>query len=116
MSPSLRASADYAVIDRAPLTLRVGQEVRVGRKDMDWPGWVWVTSDDGRGSYVPEDILIPEGTEGARVQQAFQAHDLSVKKNEVVTSLREVKGWHWCRDDKGNEGWLPAYLLTAAGV
>lgn len=112
MSVTFRASADYAVIDRAPLALRIGQEVQVGRKDVDWPGWVWVTAEGGRGSYVPEDILIPVNAETARVQQAFQAHDLSVKKNDQVTSLREVKGWHWCKDAAGNEGWLPAYLLV----
>jgi len=112
MSHTLRASADYAVIDRAPLALRIGQDVRVGRKDVDWPGWVWVTTEDGRGSYVPEDILIPVNADTARVQQAFQAHDLSVKKSDQVTSLREVKGWHWCQDAAGNEGWLPAYLLV----
>ncbi|MDB6073266.1 MAG: hypothetical protein JWO89_906 [Verrucomicrobiaceae bacterium] len=113
MSNTFRANADYTVIDRAPLSLRKGQIVKPGRRDADWPGWVWVTSDDGRGSYVPEEILDASGDDLATVVQAFEAHDLSVKKHEAVTSLREVRGWHWCRNGAGTEGWLPSYLLVA---
>ncbi len=112
MSNTFRANADYTVIDRAPLTLTGGQRVRLGRRDADWPGWIWVTAEDGRGSYVPEEVLDAKEENVAAVVQPFQAHDLSVKKNEPVTSLREVKGWHWCRSQKGEEGWLPAYLLA----
>ena len=112
MSNTFRANADYTVIDRAPLTLTHGQTVRLGRHDIDWPGWVWVTADDGRGSYVPEEVVEPGENDRATVVQAFQAHDLSVKKHDAVTSLREVKGWHWCSNHAGLEGWLPAYLLV----
>lgn len=113
MSNTYQASSDYTVIDRAPLSLRVGQVVRLGKKDADWPGWIWATNDEGRGSYVPEDILVPGEPGHAIVQQAFQAHDLSVRKGESITSLREVRGWHWCINTAGLEGWLPAYLLGA---
>ena len=109
---TFRANADYTVIDRAPLTLTPGQNVRLGRRDADWPGWVWATSEDGRGSYVPEDVVEAKEGDTAAVTQAFAAHDLSVKKNDIVTSLREVMGWHWCSNHAGLEGWLPAYLLV----
>ena len=111
--PSHTATADYEVIDRAPLILAVGDQVRLGAADSDWPGWIWVTAINGRGSYVPQDHLDcqPDGT--ARVVQAFNARDLTVRRGDPVDSLREVKGWHWCRDEKGQEGWLPSYLLRA---
>ena len=112
MTNTFRANADYTVIDRAPLTLTAGQTVRLGRRDADWPGWVWATSEDGRGSYVPEEVVDATESENAVVLQAFQAQDLSVKKHDLVSSLREVKGWHWCRNAGGQEGWLPAYLLA----
>ena len=105
------ATADYEVIDRSPLMLAAGEVVRVGEQDADWPGWVWVTSANGRGSHVPEEILEHRDAGTAEVRQPFQARDLSVKRNEQVSSLREVKGWHWCRNRHGQEGWLPAYLL-----
>lgn len=104
-------TADYEVIDRAPLTLAVGDAVRLGPPDTDWPGWVWVTAINGRGSYVPEDHLSPRGDGSAQVTIAFHARDLSVRKGDRIESLREVKGWHWSRDSSGDEGWLPSYLL-----
>ena len=116
MFNKFRANADYTVIDRAPLSLLPGQSVRLGRRDADWPGWIWVTTDDGRGSYVPDEVVQATSGDQATVLQAFQAHDLSVKKQETVTSVREVKGWHWCRNEAGGEGWLPAYLLVEAGT
>ena len=109
-------TADYTVIDRAPLALEKGELVRVGKRDADWPGWVWVTRKDGRGSYVPEEVLQSPKEDESQVREAFKAHDLSVKRNDGVTSLREVKGWHWCSDADSNEGWLPSYLLVPVPV
>lgn len=105
------ANADYEVIDRSPLVLAIGDHVRLGQRDSDWPGWIWATAINGRGSYVPEDILTVASDGTARVDQAFHARDLTVVKEEIVVSLREVKGWHWCRNAHEGEGWLPAYLL-----
>ena len=105
-------TSDYTVIDRAPLELTSGQKVKTGRTDVDWPGWVWVTADDGRGSYVPEDILSEMKDGIATVIHAFAAHDLSVRAKDQVESIRHVRGWHWCRNSGGQEGWLPAYLLV----
>jgi hypothetical protein len=110
---SYLVTADYEVIDRAPLTLAEGDAVRLGPPDSDWPGWVWVTAINGRGSYVPEDHLTAVGDGSAHVTTAFQARDLSVCKGDQIESLREVKGWHWSRDQRGNEGWLPSYLLRS---
>lgn len=109
---SFTATADYQVIDRAPLSLAPGDRVRTGRPDAGWPGWTWVTAGDGRGSYVPDEILAPCAEAGtAEVVAEFHARDLSVRRGDAVVSLREVKGWHWCRGADGTEGWLPAYLL-----
>jgi hypothetical protein len=105
------ATADYQVTDRNPLVLEAGDVVRMGRPDVGWPGWVWVSAIDGRGSHVPEDILSPKEDGTAEVLRPFYARDLSVVREEAVESLREVKGWHWCRNAQGEEGWLPAYLL-----
>jgi SH3-like domain-containing protein len=111
MASEFIVSADYEVIDRAPLALEKGDRVRLGRTDPAWPGWVWVTAIDGRGSYVPEDHLKDAGDQTATVTADFHARDLSATKGDVVQSLREVRGWHWCRKSDGQEGWLPAYLL-----
>jgi hypothetical protein len=108
---TLQATSDYHVTDRNPLVLEEGDVVRLGSPDPGWPGWVWVSTIDGRGSHVPDDHLRPQGNGTAEVLRPFHARDLSVVRNEAVESLREVRGWHWCRNERGEEGWLPAYLL-----
>ena len=115
MSPSRSfiATSEYRVIDRAPLLLVEGDCVRVGAPDPDWPGWTWVTAITGRGSYVPDSHIELRGDGTAVVLKDFHARDLSVVKNEKINSLREVQGWHWCRNANDEEGWLPAYLLKS---
>ncbi len=107
------ANTNYTVVDRSPLHIQEGDSVTVGPRDKSWPGWIWVSTTEGRGSYVPEDLLEIDGT-NARVRQAFSARDLSVKSGEEVTALREVNGWLWCQNAVGEEGWLPEFVLRAA--
>ncbi len=105
------ANTNYTVVDRSPLHLQPGDKVTTGPRDPSWPGWIWVTTTEGRGSYVPEEIL-DEST--GTVTESFSARDLSVKRGERVAALREVKGWLWCRNAAGDEGWLPEFVLRAA--
>lgn len=109
------ANADYTVVDRSPLTLAVGDTVTLGREDKAWEGWVWATTAEGRGTYLPVSFLeeIAEGQ--ARLKEDFAAIDLSVRKGDAVSCLREVSGWFWCRDAAGREGWLPDYVLGSGG-
>jgi hypothetical protein len=104
------ANTNYTVVDRSPLHIQAGDTVTVGPRDKSWPGWIWVSTQDGRGSYVPEDILEMDGTR-ASIRTAFSARDLSVKSGEAVTALREISGWLWCRNASGEEGWLPEFVL-----
>jgi hypothetical protein len=104
------ANTTYTVVDRSPLHLQVNDTVNVGPRDKSWPGWIWVSTLDGRGSYVPEDILAIDGAT-ATVRAPFSARDLSVKAGEHVTALRGISGWLWCRNAAGEEGWLPEFVL-----
>jgi hypothetical protein len=104
------ANTNYTVVDRSPLHIEAGDNVTVGPRDKSWPGWIWVSTSEGRGSYVPADILEIDGAT-ARVRTAFSARDLTVKQGERVEALREVSGWLWCRNEAGVEGWLPEFVL-----
>jgi uncharacterized protein YgiM (DUF1202 family) len=106
------ANTNYTVLDRSPLSIQAGDTVTVGPRDKSWTGWIWVSTTEGRGSYVPEEILSVEGT-SAKVLAPFSARDLSVQQGETVTALREVSGWLWCRNATGEEGWLPEFVLRA---
>lgn len=108
------SNADYTVVDRSPVCLKVGERVDLGGEDTAWAGWVWACNDEGRGTYVPVSSLERTGSNEARVIEEFQAVDLSLKKGEAVTALKETCGWFWCRNAGGAEGWVPDYVLHPA--
>ncbi len=107
-----RANADYTVVDRSPLQLGAGDSVKLGPLDKAWPGWIWASDAEGRGTYVPQEAVVPSEDGMGRMTSDFNARDLSVKKHEVVRALREVGGWLWCQAGDGREGWLPAFVLN----
>jgi len=109
----LRANADYTVIDRSPIVLHKGEPVTIRTADKAWPGWISITTTNGRQAHVPENILDIRDKHTATLTTDFDSRDLSARNGETFTSLREVHGWHWCRNADSKEGWLPGYLLEA---
>ena len=112
--PSFIANADYEEKDRNPLTLESGDEVTVGPADRAWPGWVWARDNTGRSGYVPEDILEPTGEGRFALMEDFDPAVLTVKRGDQLESVRQIHGWHWCRNEAGAEGWVAGYLLEPA--
>ena len=108
------ANSDYEDRDTEPLTLKQGDAVEVGNADRTWPGWVWAKDSKGRDGYVPAEML--EGTgEGTHVAlEDFDPTVLTIHRGDQLTSLRQIHGWHWCRNEQGSEGWVAGYLLRPA--
>lgn len=106
------ANADYEDRDSFPLDLGIGDEVTVGPSDRIWPGWLWAEDRRGRTGYVPEEILEPLGEGRHAALEAYDPTVLPVKRGETLESLRQIHGWHWCRNSRGEEGWVAAYLLN----
>jgi hypothetical protein len=113
--PSFTANADYEEKDSDPIRLEPGDEVTVGPADRAWPGWVWAADKDGRDGYVPEDILEPLGEGRFAAIEVFDPTVLTLRRGDRLESLRQIHGWHWCRNERGDEGWAAGYLLKPAG-
>jgi len=45
------------------------------------------------------------------VIEAFDPSVLTIQRGDQLVSLRQIHGWHWCRNDAGAEGWVAGYLL-----
>lgn len=110
--PSYVTNADYEEKDANPMRLSSGAEVSVGPVDRAWPGWVWAIDSLGREGYVPEGILEPLGEGRFALMEDFDSTVLKVSRGDSVDSLREIHGWHWCRNGAGDEGWVADYLLS----
>lgn len=109
--PAFIANADYEDKDSDPIHLRPGDEVRVGVADRAWPGWVWAVDRNGHDGYVPEEILEPLGEGCFAAIEAYDPTVLTLKRGDALESLRQIHGWHWCKNERGEEGWVAGYLL-----
>ena len=110
-STTFTANADYEENDSRALHLTAGQEVTSGPEDRAWPGWIWVSDASGRNGYVPAEILEPLGEDRWAALEKFDPTVLKIRRGDALVSLRQVHGWHWCRNSLGNEGWVADYLL-----
>lgn len=108
------ANADYEEKDSDPLRLAPGDEVNVGPLDRAWPGWVWASDENGNDGYVPESILEPLGEGRFAAIEAFDPAVLTIRRGDALDSIRQIHGWHWCRNGRGEEGWVAGYLLKPA--
>ena len=112
--PTFIANADYEERDTDPIRLNPGDEVTAGPADQTWPGWVWATNASGADGYVPDEILRPLGGGHFSATEAFDPAVLTIRRGDRLESLRQIHGWHWCRNEAGAEGWVAGYLLRPA--
>jgi Variant SH3 domain len=105
------ANADYEDKDSDPIHLAPGDEITVGLADRVWPGWVWAVDRDGNDGYVPEEILEPLGEGKYAAMEAYDPTVLRIKRGDRIDSIRQIHGWHWCRNERGEEGWVAGYLI-----
>ena len=69
---------------------------------------------DGNDGYVPEQILEPLGEGRYAAIQAYDPKVLTLKRGDRIESLHQVHGWHWCQNQRGEQGWVGGYLLKPA--
>lgn len=109
--PRARVVKPYAPEPGQPVQLQAGDIVYIGEESPVYPGWVRVRVPDGRKTWAPEGYVRGrEGGEG-RVLVEYDARELQVERDTLVTMLLEYRGWTWVRTDDGREGWLPLETL-----
>jgi hypothetical protein len=98
---------------RPPLSLATGDDVMVGRRDDDWPAFVFVTAAHGSG-WVPSRHLSAD-TEQAVVVAPYDTTELPTRTGEILAVVErdDESGWLWCRATTGREGWVPSRTVEA---
>ena len=106
------ASSRHEIPDRAPIRVEVGDRVKVGERDSEWPAFVFVTARNGSG-WVPERHLERQGA-SAVVREAYDTTALPTEEGDELEVLHEdlSSGWLWCRAKNGREGWVPERRLS----
>jgi RimJ/RimL family protein N-acetyltransferase len=89
-----------------PIRLTTGQTVSVGRRDTEFPGWIWTQPSTGDAGWAPTVYLAISGGH-ATVLQDYAAIELDLTAGETVTVLRLLGSWAWIRKGSDGEGWVP---------
>jgi len=95
-----------------PIAIRRGDQVILGKRDTEFPGWVWATSlSTGKSGWVPERYLIVRGDQAESVRD-YSARELDVAEGAMVTIVEELLGWSLVETGSGARGWIPQSHLA----
>jgi hypothetical protein len=105
-----RAVKSWTVHYPDPIRGAAGDRLALGRRDDEYPGWVWATADDGREGWVPEGWLRVEGESGVLLRD-YTAAELPLEPGDVISGDLVESGWLWATDPDGRQGWIPQDCL-----
>lgn len=108
-----RAQQGHEIPARPPIRVEPGDLVEISDRDSEWPAFVFLTCDAGKGCVPYRHLDRSRGQ--ATVVTGYDTTELPVAVGEEVTVVErdEASGWWWCRSDAGDEGWVPARVLLA---
>ena len=98
-----------------PVRFQRGDRVAIGRRDQEFPGWVWVATEAGIEGWAPEQYL-DVSDDMAVARRDYQATELDTDVGEQLEQLQELNDWAWVVNDRGEEGWVPLRTLRLAQV
>ncbi|MCP5464412.1 MAG: hypothetical protein H7A33_05235 [Deltaproteobacteria bacterium] len=91
-----------------PLNLKKDDLVTTLHEDSEWPGWIkCICEKTKKQGWIPKIYLNRLNHNQAVLNCDYLAKELTVHKDETVTTLLEESGWIWCKNQKGEEGWIP---------
>ncbi len=100
--------AAHAPFNDAPLVLRAGDAVHVGKRNAEWPLWLWCENGAGAG-WVPEGYL-----EAGVAKRRYSSREIAVAPGDYVDELERYGGWVFVRTANGEEGWILERCLESA--
>jgi hypothetical protein len=89
-----------------PISFEPGQEIQVGRRDTQYDGWVWVTTNDGNEGWAPEQY-IDHSVSPAMAINRYSARELDTSVGELLDSTKTLNQWAWVTNSSGGSGWIP---------
>jgi uncharacterized protein YgiM (DUF1202 family) len=113
MAYKARVIAAYQSASPDPLMAKTEEELKIGGRDADWPGWIHCTDNRGKSGWVPDAYLDVNGKSG-RMKVDYWAGELSVDVGDELTVEKEESGWVWCVNTAGVKGWIPSKQIGKA--
>jgi len=89
-----------------PLIVKTGEQLAIGERDEDYPGWIWCTNKAGKSGWVPESYLSIDGEKG-QINRDYSALELTVGEGDMLDVVINESGWLLCENESGERGWVP---------
>jgi SH3-like domain-containing protein len=96
-----------------PISFAAGETVQLGNEDTEFPGWIWVTTQDGNQGWAPLAYLeLAADSRTARTCTSYNARELNTRSGDVVVVLDELSNWTRVQNAAGEKGWVPSRTLS----
>jgi hypothetical protein len=96
-----------------PVSFEPGDALVLGQRDDVYPGWIWVVSPSGNEGWAPESLIRVTARDSGVALSAYTARELDTQTGERLFSTRELDGWLWVKNEKGESGWIPKETVRA---
>ena len=114
--PGCRAEVKeaYRSMYAQPIQMRAGEDLSIGDKESEYPGWVWCLHAGGRSGWVPQQYLEIKGRE-AKALCDYDAAEMTAAVGEMLTLHLLESGWYWAEKENAEMGWIPAEQVNCLG-
>jgi hypothetical protein len=101
---------DYVTPFSEPLAVSMGERLRIGKRDEEWPEFVWCVNQEGKGGWIPEEH-IERSEDIGYARRDYTTQELTVRAGETVALFEQDSRWFWAENAAGKKGWIPAKVV-----
>jgi hypothetical protein len=101
-----RMLRDYRTQYHDPIGFIAGEVLVLGRRDTEWPEFIWATDPRGRSGWTPMSVIDMHASPVV-ARSDYSARELDAAEGETLELLRETGGWWWSQNSAGDQGWVP---------
>jgi hypothetical protein len=105
-----RVVVSHHAPDRPAIQVAQGDTVTLGDHDRDWPQFVWITTADGQGGWVPAAVFDREYG-AATALSDYDTRELDAGADAILLLHYQLADWWWAEDERGLKGWIPERAL-----
>ncbi len=105
-----RVTEQHRAPDRPAIRVQAGERVTLGDRDSEWPDFVWTALASGLGGWVPSALFDAERGQASALQD-YDTRELDADPGDELVLHRELAGWWWAENARGEAGWIPTRKL-----
>jgi hypothetical protein len=105
-----RVTEIHRAPDRPAIRMQAGERVTLGDRDTEWPEFVWTALASGLGGWVPTALFDAERGQASALQD-YDTKELDADPGDELVLHRELAGWWWAENARGESGWIPTRKL-----